>query len=211
MIMNDEYNFFSLAAMTVFISFLGFLVEDLWLALTKGYIDNRNMRLPFLLGYGIAVMGMYVLFGTPDEIVILGKWKLEGDGKWFYYMLSVLLVSVGEILLGSFVRSVFGFDYWNYEWIPFHLTKYTSLPTSLLFGGLITLFMEHIFTPLMELFQDRESMMGNVLLLILLFACVLDFFVSFHTMHESRSLNERWRIERSADTGHRCHVGYVQK
>lgn len=33
--------------MAVLVSFLGFVVEDGWLALTKGYIDNRNMHLPF--------------------------------------------------------------------------------------------------------------------------------------------------------------------
>ena len=34
-----------------FISFLGFCVENLWLAITKGYMDNRNMLFPFLFGY----------------------------------------------------------------------------------------------------------------------------------------------------------------
>ena len=50
-----------LGMMVALISFLGFLVENLWLALTKGYINNRNMNAPFLLGYGMLVVAMYFL------------------------------------------------------------------------------------------------------------------------------------------------------
>lgn len=51
--------------MAVLVSFLGFVVEDGWLALTKGYIDNRNMHLPFLFGYGIAMVGLYRFSARP--------------------------------------------------------------------------------------------------------------------------------------------------
>lgn len=46
------------------ISFLGFCVENVWLAFTQKCIDNRNMSLPFLLGYGLAVVGIYFIFRT---------------------------------------------------------------------------------------------------------------------------------------------------
>ena len=33
------------------VSFLGFVVENIWLAAIKGYMDNRGVRFPFLIGY----------------------------------------------------------------------------------------------------------------------------------------------------------------
>ena len=55
------------------VSFLGFVVENIWLWGTKGYIDNRNMCLPFLIGYGLAIVAIHALFGTPSQLILLGK------------------------------------------------------------------------------------------------------------------------------------------
>ena len=66
MIMIMKYDIYSLGIMVAVISFLGFSLENLWLSLTKGFIDNRNMNAPFLMGYGLLVVGMYLLLGTPE-------------------------------------------------------------------------------------------------------------------------------------------------
>ena len=88
------------------------------------------MNLPFLLGYGIAVVGMYLVLGTPKK----GHFLL-------YYSLVFLFVSLGEIALGFTVEEFCGFYYWDYTNLPMHLTRYTSFFTSLGFSALITLFM----------------------------------------------------------------------
>ncbi|MBQ5332468.1 MAG: hypothetical protein J6K92_04325, partial [Oscillospiraceae bacterium] len=67
--MIKGYDIYSLGIMLALISFLGFLLENLWLAATKGFVDNRNMRLPFLMGYGVLVTGMYLLLGTPENML----------------------------------------------------------------------------------------------------------------------------------------------
>ena len=51
-----EYNIYAIGIMTAIVSFLGFVVENIWLAISKGYINNRNMNTPFLLGYGLLIM-----------------------------------------------------------------------------------------------------------------------------------------------------------
>ena len=48
--MKLTYSIPCIILMATVVSFLGFVVENVWLAFTKGYIDNRNMALPFLLG-----------------------------------------------------------------------------------------------------------------------------------------------------------------
>ena len=127
------YSIYSLFMMVAVISFLGFCLEDTWLSLTKGYIDNRNMNLPFLLGYGLLVVGIYIIIGIPERIVFLGK-PIFPKSKFrrylLYFMCMMVIVSLGEILLGTFVEKMFGFEYWNYTRIPMHITKYTSVPTS---------------------------------------------------------------------------------
>lgn len=70
MIMIMKYDIYSLGIMVAVISFLGFSLENLWLSLTKGFIDNRNMNAPFLMGYGLLVVGMYLLLGTPENMAL---------------------------------------------------------------------------------------------------------------------------------------------
>lgn len=58
-----KYSIFELGIMAALISFLGFIVENVWLAATKGYINNRNMNAPFLLGYGLLVISLFFCGG----------------------------------------------------------------------------------------------------------------------------------------------------
>ena len=70
--MAMEYSVYELFVMTALISFLGFDLENIWLLFTKGFMDNRSMHLPFLFGYGLLVMGMYCIFGTPQHLRFFG-------------------------------------------------------------------------------------------------------------------------------------------
>lgn len=192
------YNIYEILIMTAVISFLGFLLENTWLACTKGFVDNRNMGLPFLLGYGVLVTGMYGLMGTPAEMVICGIFRIkltERAKLVLYFCLSFLIVSIGEITLGTLVERHTGICYWDYNWIPMHITQYTSVPTSMGFAGIITLFMDKAFVPIMTAIQSIEPddmRSGGIVLTSLM---VLDMLVSFKHMYTTKRLNVRWRYE----------------
>lgn len=195
--MDMKYDLYTMCIMTAVIAFLGFCLENAWLAVTKGYMDNRGMRAPFLLGYGGLVMAMYLLLGTPSDMVIAGSYEVCLDPKReciCYFLCAFLTVSVGEILLGTAVNKFCGMDYWDYTWIPLHITKYTSVPTSIGFGLIITHFMGRIFTPLMELLSriSHESAQGLAIALVLVMAA--DFIGAFRTMHKTGTPLKVWQI-----------------
>lgn len=188
-------NFFELNIMLIFVSFLGFVLENIWLAITKGYIDNRNMNLPFLFGYGLVIIGFYILIGTPENLKMtewFGVYFSRRGGFIFYFFVSVILVSVGEMLLGTFVERVFGFEYWNYSRLPLHITKYTSAPTSIGFGLVITLFMGYCFENIMNRIHNMPDItvkgIGSTLMLLI----TADFIYCFAVMYRKRSLNIKW-------------------
>lgn len=183
----------SLIIMVLLISFLGFVLENIWLALTKGYMDNRNMTMPFLLGYGLLVVGMYMLLGTPEKMSIFGRSISEGRTELVYFALSAVIVSAGEIVLGKIVEHFMGFEYWNYEWIPLHITRYTSVPTSLGFASIITLFMEHVFPVVMDFTKTIYSKTLSDIAVLLLFLCLVDMVSSFKKMKENNGNNQRWK------------------
>jgi len=80
----------SLLILVLVIFFLGFVLENIWLACTKGYMDNRNMSLPFLLGYGLLVVGMYLLLGIPEQMKIFGRTIPKGRTEPFYFAVSAI-------------------------------------------------------------------------------------------------------------------------
>lgn len=177
------YSLPELFAMAALVSLLGFLTENTWMLIRSGFIDNRNMNLPFLLGYGLAVVGMYLLIGTPKK----GHYVL-------YFTLVFLFVSLGEILLGFTVEKVCGFYYWDYTNLPMHLTRYTSFFTSLGFSTIITLFMHYCYEPLMEFFHKKMTPRAKRVAVIVFVLLLLDMFYSFHLMKQAQDINRAWKI-----------------
>lgn len=195
-----KYSIFDFGIMVAVISFLGFVVENIWLALTKGYINNRNMNAPFLLGYGLLVICLFFVLGTPENMAQWGMFK-KTRTKWMRYMIyfacSFVAVSVGEILLGTIVERLCGIEYWNYASLPMHVTKYTSVPTSTGFASMITFFMGKCFTPLMDLIGRLDFPGLRAVSILLMVVMALDFFYSFRQMIMSKDFYLKWQVRLS--------------
>ena len=181
--MLNDFSFYDWCLMILVCSFIGFLIENSWLAVTKGFIDNRNMHLPFLLGYGLSVVACYAVMGLPDN---------SPDIRYFVGVF--LFVSSGEIILGKTVELVCGFFYWDYTRLPLHVTRYTSVFTSLGFAAAITFFMRSVFPNIMEIsaFLDMESFHNFEAFALIVIT--VDFLASFSKMHKRHGLFELWRI-----------------
>ena len=190
-----KYNLCTFIIAAAVISFMGWLVENVWLAITKGYIDNRSMTLPFLLGYGLFLVVYYLVIGTPDSfLLVLGKSKKAKMKRYLlYFLVAMVIVSVGEIILGTLVEHICGFCYWNYESLPLHITKYTSIPTSTGFATCITFFMGKCFLPLMDILMKLPLYLSVMLAIFFAISLTADFIVSFYKMFKNGDLNRRWR------------------
>ena len=192
-----KYKWFSMAILVILVSFMGFVVENMWLALTKGYINNRNMDLPFLLGYGMAVMAIYILFGVPSEMKFLNRFPVKASrmAKYILYFVCVMLcISIGEIILGMVTEEFCHIEYWNYSPIPLHITKYTSVPTSVGFAAMVTFFMDKVFPLLMSKMSGLDGRAVRIIVAVFLVMIVADFFKCYGQMVKTNHFNERWRI-----------------
>lgn len=191
----EGYTICAVFLMVVLVSFLGFVVENVWLSLTKGYIDNRGMNLPFLLGYGLAILFICFIFGTPENPASWMGDNLFGRKAYVEYFIGVfLVVSIGEIVLGTVVEKVCGFYYWDYTRLPMHITRYTSVPTSTMFTIIITFFMGKCFVPLMEKLSRVESGGVMAFTLLIMMILVVDYFVSFWYMVKNGKINVKWKV-----------------
>lgn len=192
-----NYGWGAMFIMTAFISFLGFLLENIWLAARKGYMDNRSMYAPFLIGYGIAVMGIYYVMGTPGNMRFFGTPPESGPKSTFgaYCIITFILVSVGEIILGKTVEKLTGVVLWDYTKIPLHITRYTSIPTSIGFTVVIVTFMDCFFERIMNRLSEIEPSRANAYGIILMTIMVSDFLYNAVRMIRTHRMMTSWRID----------------
>ena len=189
---------FSLCMIIAVVSFLGYTVENLWLAITKGYIDNRNMILPFLFGYGLAVAAIYLVFGTPRDLSILGYEINIANEKLeilLYFVIVMVGISLGEIVLGKTVEKVCHIKWWDYSRLPLHLTQYTSLFTSIGFTAMIVLFMDKVFVPMHQWYLNWNFSVLAVVATALTALMTLDFIHSAYWMLKHKSIMKIWTID----------------
>lgn len=193
-----NYSVGAMLIMTAFISFLGFALENIWLTVRKGYMDNRNMFAPFLLGYGVAVMGFYLLLGTPENprVYRMNHWQNDPNLRLAAYFIIVFLcVSLGEILLGKTIEKVCGVILWDYTSIPLHITRYTSIPTSIGFSVIIIVFMDCFFERIMDLIMRVDPAVALFAGAALGIIMVVDFFVNAVRMIKTHSMMTVWRLD----------------
>lgn len=190
-------NVMALGMIVSVVSFLGFAVENMWLAMTKGYIDNRNMCFPFMIGYGAAILLIYIIFGMPEKLWFLGK-AIKVQNRiirlLIYFAEVMLCVCIGEILLGTFVEKMCHFYWWDYSQIPLHITRYTSIPTSMMFSLLITVFMEVFFGPLYSFFQKCNFSVLCIVTVSLLTLMAGDFIYNACRLYRNQGMVRRWKI-----------------
>ena len=115
------YSISAYAVMLTLVSFLGFLIENTWIVLTEGFVDNRNMNAPFLIGYGVIVLLIYRFMGTPEQLTGILQfargWTRHGRIS-LYFLTSFFVVCSVEILTGYVVEKVCSLYYWSYEALP---------------------------------------------------------------------------------------------
>lgn len=189
-----KYNIYQLGIVAAVVSFLGFIVENIWLAMTKGYINNRNMNAPFLLGYGLLILFMFFVFGTPYALRGFKKVKSKYIKYAIYFACAFIVVCVGEIALGMAVEHLCEIEYWNYSNIPLHMTKYTSVPTSTAFAMMITVFMGKIFPIFMEWISRINSQWTKIICIVLWVIMLFDFIASFWYMIKNKEFYLKWKI-----------------
>ena len=196
-----DYSISSMFIMTAIISFLGFALENIWLAARKGYMDNRNMFAPFLLGYGVAVMGFYLLLGTPQNprtYVNKLNDKIENNVGMriaAYFIITFVCVSLGEIILGKMIEKSCHIILWDYTSIPLHITRYTSIPTSIGFTVIITVFMDCFFERIMDVLAGIDPTVSSILGATLMTVMTADLLFNAARTRRTHSMMTSWRLD----------------
>lgn len=112
-----------------------------------------------------------------------------------YYVNTFVIVSVGEILLGKTAEKLCGIYYWDYTALPFHITRYTSVFTSIGFSLIITGFMKKLFIPIMDILHGEMDLKRSIVVCIIMSFLIADFIYSFGYMIKYKNFYYKWKKE----------------
>ena len=142
---NKKYKrIYELSAIYMLIAHFGWIFEKLGRFIVYNSLSDRGfLSLPFCPIYGTAVLGSYLVLGTPQKMRIFTRPLRLGtiNGVALYFLISFILASVIELCIGACFGEVIGFHLWNYSERAFNIFGYVCLSYSLLWGALLTIFM----------------------------------------------------------------------
>lgn len=197
---------FGVRASTLFLicyiaAFLGWWVENIFRSFSAGVFDSRHQLLPFLGAYGFGIFVMFFIFGTPTEMRVFKKRILpERTAKnhilrgVIYCALMFVLILFGEMGMGMLFEKVFGVKAWNYTSIPLHITRYTSIPTTLAFTAGIFLLMQFAFPHAVKLIDKIPDKTAFVLALVLGILIAADWLIMIISGLVNGKFPDYWSI-----------------
>ena len=154
--------------------------------------------MPGLLGYGLAIIGVFYILGTPNhpKFFFFFFFIEYRAAQFAYYIFAYAgLVSVGEIMLGTFVEKYCQIEWWNYSSLPLHIDKYTSLFTSITFGLMITIFMNSLFFSIMKWATHISTLFFQTVVMLLFILLIADFIHEAEYMIKNKRINRIWKID----------------
>ena len=133
------------------ISFVGWCFEKVARYIVYNSVTDRGfLTMPLCPIYGFSILMIYFLIGSPKSPIIGVEY--ETDGRWervfsfiinflIYFIFAAAVTSAVELVTGMFFKEVMGVTLWNYQDRFMNLWGYICLGYSMLWGGLISLFM----------------------------------------------------------------------
>ncbi|MFR8087481.1 MAG: putative ABC transporter permease [Lachnospirales bacterium] len=117
------FNFYVLSWMFLIYSFLGWCAEVIFVAFDTKCFDNRGfLRGPVCPIYGVGITLILFCLRPFTE-------------NWFVlFIISLLLTTVLELVVGILLKKCFHHEWWNYSQFRFNFRGYICLRFSLLWG-----------------------------------------------------------------------------
>ena len=127
----------------ILVSFVGWIYETLLFYILYGGMHDRGfVTLPFCPIYGITIVIIYLIIGTPHAGgFLLSRFPGGGGRMVVYYLLAALIPSVSEFVGGELMEMLTGEVLWSYEAYEYNIGKYACLEIAFIWGLAILLFM----------------------------------------------------------------------
>ena len=174
---SQEYGFGRYFILTALLSFVGWAWEVLVMRVQTGKFYNQGfMTLPFCPIYGCSLLVAYLVLGTPDHgRGILKGVKTKSTRYALYFAFAFIIPTIAELLVGAVLDRGLHLTLWSYSSLPMNYKGYVCLPISLVWSGLIFLFMKFVFPYLYRFIRRIPKGLAGAIAFSLCFIFLIDF------------------------------------
>ena len=174
-------DFVYLALMGIFFAFVGWTAENSAKAITTGIIDSRFHILPFISPYALVPFAAHIAVGDTNNLTFFGHRVFKENNlknkilsNFLTFLIFVVVVFIGELVVGNLWELLFGAKLWNYSNIPLCVTQYAGLIPSLGYGGGAYLLMKFAYKPLLRQFKKIDFKIAKIIAIVLGTLIILD-------------------------------------
>ena len=176
--------YYQLCSYFLIYSFVGWIVEVIFHAVTLGKVINRGfLNGPVCPVYGFGMLSVLALVGMiPAQV----QGQTMGD-IWIFVM-GTLLATAVELIAGWLLDVIFHARWWDYSDRPFNLHGYICLEFSLLWGVGILLIIRVFQVHVTNCTQIIPTKYGWIIMAVLYTIYLVDLVV---TVAVTRGLNKK--------------------
>ncbi len=181
-----ENNLFELLTYFVIYSFLGWIMESAVRSICEKKIINTGfLQGPFCPIYGCGAIIMILFLNNFNNVFIL-------------FMMSILILTIWEYIVGFFLEKIFKTKYWDYSDQKFNIQGRVCLTNSICWGILGVLFTKYIHPFIVSKLVYIDGMSLKIAIYIIISLCIIDSIVSSikvlnikSTLKKIEALNEQ--------------------
>lgn len=144
-----------------FFAILGFLFETILFTLIKHPYNSSILYGPWTPIYGIAFFVIYLINHFVKKLHLSKIKELI-----LFFILSVFILSILELIAGELILAIWHTRYWNYEKSRFNIDGFICLEISL-FWGIGAIFLNYFLYPRVKNFIRKIPKWLTVLFIIL--------------------------------------------
>lgn len=155
-------------------SVIGFIIETTLKTFVFKGMNNGIMFGPWIPVYGLrCVLIIFIMR------LVFNRFKVP---RWlkivFTFLISMIVLTIMELLGGIFIEKVFGKIFWDYSDLKFNIGHYIALEISLVWG-IMSLVVIYLIKPVMDKLIKKIPSIVTYLVLIVF---IIDLVATFLTM-----------------------------
>lgn len=187
------YNFYKLVWIFIMASFIGDVIETIYVYLVSGELMSRSS---FLYGQFSAVWGLGAV------VLTMGLHRLIGWDDRYIFICGFFLGGAYEYACSVATELVFGKVFWDYSAMRFNIGGRTNLLFMFFWGALSVIWLKICYPWLSDKIERIPMRLGKPLTLVLLLFLMADALVStaaLYRMNTRQTLPAKNAVERFVD------------
>ena len=172
-IFAEGINFYKLIWMLLISSFMGDIIETVYVFLTAHVLMRRS---------SLVIGPFSIVWGLGAVILTLVLSKVKKQNNLSIFIAGFFFGGAFEYLCSVFTEVFFGMKFWDYSYMPFNIDGRTNLLFMIFWGIVSVLWFHYAYPPISRFIEKIPPILGSVLAIVIALFFLSDSMVTAMVM-----------------------------